>query len=318
MANVIQWGILGNAGIARDCMIPAILAAKNCQLYGIASRSEMDPSFYPGVKLYYGYDKLLNDEAIQAVYIPLPNALHCEWAIKAMEKGKHVLCEKPISMDADECRRMMAAAKENDVLLMEAFMYRLSAKTRKVQELLAAGRIGRLRSIRAHFGYLKQFVSDARDKRELGGGSLYDIGCYCVDSINYLTRAQGAVFEGCNASFRMDSNQVDQYMSAWLRYSGDLLCTLDCWFDVASHQSLMLLGDQGMLDVPEAFECTPGEITLYTEGAKQTFAVEESDCYRLQAEVFADAVMENRREVLPLEGSLMNMQVMDALFQYRP
>jgi D-xylose 1-dehydrogenase (NADP+, D-xylono-1,5-lactone-forming) len=317
MSNVVKWGILGNAGIARNYVIPALSAAKNCELYAVASRNDVDPALYPGIKLYNGYDNLLNDETVQAVYIPLPNALHCEWTIKALKMGKHVLCEKPISMNAAECERMIAAANENGTLLMEAFMYRFSAKTRKVQELLAAGRIGRLRSIRAHFGYKKNFASAARDKRELGGGSLYDIGCYCVDGINHLMRAQGASFEDCSATFRMDGD-VDQYASAWLRYSGDVLCTLDCWFDVASHQSLMLLGDQGALDVPEAFRGTPESIILYTAGGQQVIPVEETESYTLEVEAFADAILGNRQEIIPLECSLMNMQVMDALLRYRP
>ena len=319
MANELKWGVLGQAKIAEEHVIPAIYEAKGSTLYAVASRRPFVDPLYDGVKVYNAYEDLLDDQEVDAVYIPLPNGLHCEWALAAMKKGKHVLCEKPIAMTAEECRRMIATADVCNVVLMEAFMYRFNKKTELLLELLDSDVIGKIKSIRVNFGYLKTRANAARDLPELGGGSLYDVGCYCIDIMNFLMRRQGNTFESCSSTFRMAGRPVDQAASAWVRYSGDVLCTMDCWFDVASHQSLIIMGEKGMLHLDEAFRDTPDDIELYTPTARRSIAVERSSAYVREIEVFTEAALTgNRSNLMPLPDSYANMCVMDEMLANRP
>ena len=178
----IRWGVLGYARIAREAVIPAILRSSNSVFHAIASRepSKLDEcrQKYNCPKTFQSYEELLRDPEIDAIYIPLPNALHREWTIKAAEHGKHVLCEKPIGLNAAECREMIAASKQHGVTLMEAFMYRYSDNTRKVIEVLRSGALGEIKFIYSAFRFLLGNPGSIKFKPELGGGSLYDVGCY--------------------------------------------------------------------------------------------------------------------------------------------
>jgi xylose dehydrogenase (NAD/NADP) len=199
----IRWGILGYARIARLELIPAIQRAGNSELYALASRDEAKlaearaqvPTL---AKTYRGYEELLRDPEVDAVYIPLPNALHREWTIRAAEHGKHVLCEKPIALNAAECREMIAAAQANGVTLMEAFMYRYTARTRAILEVVRTGTLGEIKQINATFRFLLANPASIKLKPELGGGALYDVGCYPVNLIGLIadTLAGGAPAAG--------------------------------------------------------------------------------------------------------------------------
>ncbi|MDR3644482.1 MAG: Gfo/Idh/MocA family oxidoreductase, partial [Clostridia bacterium] len=216
MAGKIKWGILGYANIARDELIPAILQSKNSEFYALASRApgklESCRKSFNFEKGYVGYDALLNDPEVQAVYIPLPNSLHREWTIKAARCGKHVLCEKPVALNAAECMEMTEACESNHVLLMEAFMYRYSDRVRQLKKLLDSGMIGEIRHISASYRFLLDWGNDVRMVPELGGGSLYDVGCYPVNFIGMIT---GRVPSAVQAQVVMQ-NGVDYSFSSLL------------------------------------------------------------------------------------------------------
>ena len=182
----VKWGVLGTANIARGCTIPGMKMAENCELYAIAGRNEAKVQSYKDEfgfeKAYVGYDKLLEDPEVQAVYIPLPNNLHKEWVIKALKAGKHVLCEKPLALNAADAREMFAVAKENNVILMEAYAYLHSPYVASLKEDIKSGIIGDVEFVDTAF-FTQYYIEDIRMYKELGGGAVYDLGCYCTTMI---------------------------------------------------------------------------------------------------------------------------------------
>ena len=182
----VKWGVLGTANIAKACTIPGMKMAENCELYAIAGRSESKVQSYKDEfgfeKAYVGYDKLLEDPEVQAVYIPLPNNLHKEWVIKALKAGKHVLCEKPLALSADDAREMFSVAKENNVILMEAYAYLHSPYIASLKEDIQSGIIGEVEFVDTAF-FTQYYIEDIRMYKELGGGAVYDLGCYCTTMI---------------------------------------------------------------------------------------------------------------------------------------
>ena len=189
----VKWGVLGTANIARGCTIPGMKMANNCELYAIAGRNETKVKSYKDEfgfeKGYVGYDKLLEDPEVQAVYIPLPNNLHKEWVINALKAGKHVLCEKPMALNADDAREMFAVAKENNVILMEAYAYLHSPYIQSLKDDIRSGIIGDVDFIETAF-YTQGYEEDIRIYKELGGGAVYDLGCYCTTMILSLVDSE--------------------------------------------------------------------------------------------------------------------------------
>jgi predicted dehydrogenase len=182
----VKWGVLGTANIAKGCTIPGMKEALGCELYAIAGRSEEKVLSYQKEfgfeKAYVGYDKLLEDPEVQAVYIPLPNNLHKEWVIKALKAGKHVLCEKPLALNAEDAKEMFAVAKENNVILMEAYAYLHSPYIQSLKDDIKSGIIGDVEFVDTAF-FTQYYVEDIRMYKELGGGAVYDLGCYCTTMI---------------------------------------------------------------------------------------------------------------------------------------
>ncbi len=182
----VKWGVLGTASIAKGCTIPGMKMAENCELYAIAGRSEDKVNSYRDefgfAKAYVGYDKLIDDPEVQAVYIPLPNNLHKEWVIKALKAGKHVLCEKPLALTAEDAKEMFAVAKENNVILMEAYAYLHSPYVASLKEDIKSGIIGDVEFVDTAF-FTQYYIEDIRMYKELGGGAVYDLGCYCTTMI---------------------------------------------------------------------------------------------------------------------------------------
>lgn len=311
--DTVRFGILGNSWIARDFFIPALHGARNCRVTAIASRAALDPAFLPELTHYDSYDALLAAPDIDAVYVPLPNALHKEWSIRAMECKKHVLCEKPIALNATECADMMRAAKKNNVVLMEAFMYHYSDKTRILKEVLSSGILGAIRGIYGCFGYMLDWDSPARQDPTLGGGCLYDVGCYCVNFISMVMQQQGRALTDAGATFRMQGG-VDIHTSAWLNYEG-VPCTLDCYFDGMAHQEMRVFGEKGMLYMPRAFLSDADELLLTTAEGTSAIPTAANNSYKLEAEAFAGAVLKDPGALIPLEDTQRYMHVLDQLYR---
>lgn len=324
----IRWGVLGYARIARETVIPAICRAANSDFYALASRDEAKLAQCRerhGLKTsYLGYSELLGDPQVDAVYIPLPNSLHREWTIKAAEKGKHVLCEKPLGLNAAECREMIAACEANGVRLMEAFMYRYNSRTRLVREVLRSGVLGEIRHVTSSFRFLLANPASIKLKPELGGGSLYDVGCYPVNFIGMVADEaaggpSGIVTPGSIQPTAVSvqcerSGGVDLNLSGLLRYDSGLIGAVHCGLNAHRRVYSEIVGTLGVLEIPDTFFDNAGVLTLTTGETRREIAVEESDRYRLEIEDFADAILKRRPPQFALSESLRNAEVMDRLF----
>lgn len=310
--NILRWGVLGVAKIAVKHVIPAILEAPNSELYAIASRDEVKAAEAAerfGCKAIVGYERLLADEQIDAVYIPLPNAMHMEWTIAAARAGKHVLCEKPLGLNTAECERMIEVCRQHNVLLMEAFMYRYSEKTRKTLEIIATDVLGKLTHISSSFRFP---LTDPTNNRfyAQGGGSLYDVGCYPINFINMITGTDPIEVHGV----RTDGHGVDVSFAAVLKYEDGLTATMYSGFNSIATQRNEICGTDGVLLVNDPFLDNADELLLTTAEVKQVIPVEACKRYTRQVTGFADAVLNGGALLMPLEDTIRNMRLIDRLY----
>lgn len=318
----IQWGVLGYARIARESLIPAIRRSANSEFLAIASRNDSKLAEcrerFGEARGYRSYDELLDDPEVDAVYIPLPNALHLEWTVKAAEKGKHVLCEKPLGLTAAECGTMAEACKSNGVFLMEAFMYRYTDRIRLVREVLKGGALGEIRFVGSTFRFLLSNPASIKLRPELGGGALYDVGCYPVNLAGLVADlAAGAPAgearpETVAAGFVREGG-VDVSFSGVLRYRSGLVASLNAGFNAHRRVCSEIIGTQGVLEVPDTFFDNAGVLILTTGDAKTEIPVAESDRYRSEVEDFADAIQTGRPPGFGLAESVRNAETLDRL-----
>ena len=319
----IRWGVLGWARIARNEGIPAIQRSSNGVFHALASRDTAKlaecKSKHNPPHLHESYDALVRDSEVDAVYNPLPNALHKEWTIKAAEQGKHVLCEKPIALNAGEGREMAAACRANGVILMEAFMYRYSARTIKIRELLRSGKLGEIKFIQSQFRFLLNRPGDVRRNSGLGGGSLYDVGSYPVnfigmvmDEITQSAPGKGPRAESVSVQC-VQENGVDELFSALLRYPGGVVAALHSGFNAQLRVHSEIIGSLGSLEIPATFFGVAGSMTMIVGDKLRDIPVPESDRYQLQFEDFADAIQNKRQPLITVEETLRNMELIDRL-----
>jgi predicted dehydrogenase len=315
--TVVNWGVLGCAGIAEKSVIPGILAADNAKLYAVSSRKagsrldEFRDRFGP-VRAYTSYEELLDDPEIDAVYIPLPNSLHYEWTLKAAEKKKHILCEKPLGINADEVRAMKAAADENGVLLMEAFAYRHSPLTRKVKELVTGGTVGKVRFMESHFSFNLDDSENVRLIRELGGGATFDIGCYNLNIIRYILGSEPTdVF----AVGEMDAETgIDMSSCVMLEFGQGVKAVSYCSFRCSPRSEYTILGETGLIHVPVVFNQAGETRIIIVRGSEREEIV--IDCphnYMLEVEQFGRCILNGEKPLITYEDSLNNARVIDAV-----
>jgi predicted dehydrogenase len=318
-ASKIRWGILGTANIARKQLIPAIQASNNGEVVAVGSRNLASAQVYAkelGIPHAYGsYEALLADPEIDAIYNPLPNDGHAPWSIKALRAHKHVLVEKPIAMDAVEAQTLVDVAHETGLWLAEAFMYRFHPQHAKVHELLATNALGKIATINAGFSYaLSAADSDnVRLKPELGGGGLWDVGCYCVSSIRMFAGQEPDAVSGF-ATYGPSSG-VDENFVGTLHFPNGLLAHFECGMRVNSEQQYTLFGDKGRLHVDEAFrpDDRPQTIRVVYGDHVETFPIPVINQYTLLVEDFADAILNKRPPRFAPEDGVQNMRVLDAL-----
>jgi predicted dehydrogenase len=323
-AGVVRWGILSTANIGVRKVIPAIARAERCEVVAIASR-ELERATRVADELgipraHGGYEGLLSDPDVDAVYIPLPNSQHAAWTIAAARAGKHVLCEKPLAMTAAEAQDMVQTCATEGVLLMEAFMYRLHPSWEAVRELVASGRIGRLRAVQSWFSFFNDDPDDIRNVAELGGGGLYDIGCYCINLSRMLF---GGEPTGIEASVTRDATGTDVLTSAILTFD-EGVAAFTCSTRVEPDQRVHIYGTDGRISIAIPFNIPPDRPTevFVTSGGDppvspntQTLTFEPADMYAIQAERFANAVLDDQPLPIPPEDAIGNMQVIDAIFR---
>ncbi len=318
----IRWGVLGYARIASNSLMPAIQRAANSQLHALASRDEAklaDARARFGVtRTYRAYEDLLRDPEVDAVYIPLPNSLHREWTIKAAEHGKHVLCEKPLALKAAEALEMAAACAGRGVRLMEAFMYRYTERTRAVLEVLRSGALGEVKFVGSSFRYLMSNPASIKLKPELGGGALYDVGCYPVNFIGLVAdeisrNPPGTCRPKSVAVECVREGGVDLILSGLLKFPDGLIGSLHCGFNAQARIFSEIIGTKGVLEIPHPFFDNAGPLTLIAGEERREIPVAASDRYRAEVEDFADAILHDRPPRLGLPETIRNLEVIDRL-----
>lgn len=325
MADKLRWGVLGNALIARKCVIPAISASRNGTVYALAtSRPAEAESLVEEngiVRLCEDFDELLANPAVDAVYVPLPNDLHEHWGIRALNSGKHVLCEKPLACNAAEAVAMAEAAIQSGRLLMEAQMYRFHPRTRRIEEMVAEGAIGTPRLIRAAFCFtLPEDVLLSGDNYRLnsarGGGALLDVGCYGVGIARLLLKQRVSRVQAL--ALVKDGSGTDFHLVGNLDFEGDVLASIEASFCSGLQQTYSVVGSTGVIDLPhDAFIPWGDETIIYQrlDGSEtaESIAVPNDDQYRLMVEHFGDCIQAGSTPLITLADSIRTMAVLDAL-----
>jgi len=312
VARAVKWGIISTANINRN-VIPGAHASPKVDLVAVASRAQARADEYAktwGIQRAYGsYDALLGGPEIEAVYISLPNSMHCEWTIKALEAGKHVLCEKPLSRHASDVEAAFDAADRTGRLLSEAFMYRHNPQTRRARQLVDEGAIGELRLIRAAFSFSLYDEDNIRLSTALEGGALMDIGCYAVSG----SRLFGGEPEKAYGQAWFGPSGTDWVFTGMLRFPGNVLALFDCGTAMTGRDELEAVGSEGSLFLDDPWHCRVPVIELRREGKIQRIEVPVVDSYRLEIENLSDAIRGDGELLLGRDDAVAQARVLEAL-----
>jgi predicted dehydrogenase len=304
MTAALRVGVLSTANIARAAVVPALHACSDAEVVAVASRdAERARTFASeaGIPRAHGsYEALLDDDGVDALYVALPNALHEEWTVRALEAGKHVLCEKPLAPTAQACRRMGAAAERSGRVLMEAFMYRFHPRTRRAEAMVRDGRIGRLAHVDATFTFRVRDPSNIRLSRELAGGALLDVGCYTVDVARRLV---GRPARAVSAASRFDgADGVDLETAGWIRFEGGTVATVRSALTLPRREVVHASGEEGGLRLVRAFLPGDGPVTIEVadaRGMSEAVEIPGKDPYLAMVETFADRAQGRAGDDMP-------------------
>ncbi|WP_134698710.1 Gfo/Idh/MocA family protein [Ammoniphilus sp. YIM 78166] len=318
----LRWGILGCAQIAINDVIPAIQQSEWGEVAAIASRDEAKAKKAAEAlsipKAYSSYEALLGDSSIDAVYIPLPNHLHREWTIRAAQANKHILCEKPMSLNEREAAQMVEASELNGVKLAEAFMYRYHPRYERIKEIIRSGEIGDLRGLQGRFTFNgASSAGNIRFHADMGGGSLYDVGCYLVSAARLLLEREPEAAT-VQALFSPDHGNVDMMASGLLEFGQGLNLTFQCGMWADFRNSLEIFGTDGYIEIPNAFLPWSGldpSFIVSVKGERREEIAASLNTYQLQADQFARSILLD--EPLPFSpwDAVANMKVLDGLLQ---
>lgn len=316
----VRWGILSTAKIGVEKVIPAMQQSAYCDIVAIASRN-IEQAKTVAAKLnigkaYGSYEALLNDADIDAVYIPLPNDMHVPWTIKAIAAGKHVLCEKPIALSAAQAAELLEATKQHpNIKVMEAFMYRFHPQWAHAKQLINDGVIGELKSIQSHFSYYNVDPNNIRNKKNMGGGGLMDIGCYCISISRYIFDKEP---ESVMATIEYDAKtQTDIYASGILNFTTGT-SSFTCSTQMVPYQRVNILGTTARIEIEIPFNAPPDKPTrmwLHTKNNIEATSFDGVDQYTLQGSLFSLAILNNTDVPTPLQDAVNNMKVIDAVFK---
>lgn len=320
--NPVRWGVLSVANIAIKRVIPALVASESGVLVAVASRHVQRArelfSQQPGMRIYHDYQSLIDDPEIEAIYNPLPNSLHARWTIKALLAGKHVLCEKPLAVTAEEGAQMIEAARESGKLLMEAFMYRFHPQTIWALEQIRSGRLGEIRMVRASFFFnilLPLRSNDIRLQPQLAGGSLMDVGGYPV---NFCRAVYGRPPSAVAARvYAAEPGAVEHTTSAVLDFGDGRFGQIDASFGLPTRQMAEVIGEQGSLSlsVPFVTGAHETEVILSLEGQTIHQKIQHADPYRLEVEHFGACVRTGTLPAFSLDETLENLATVEAIYQ---
>ena len=320
----LRWGVLGAARIATEKVIPAMQRGELSTVTAIASR-DLEKARGAGARLglpkaYGSYEELLADPDIDAIYNPLPNHLHVPWTIKAAEHGKHVLCEKPIALSAAEARELVAVRDRTGVRIQEAFMIRTHPQWLKVKDLIAGGRIGEVRAVLGAFSYTNRDPANIRNKPEIGGGALFDIGCYLVNTSRFIYGREPLRVTG--AIQRDPDMGTDRLTSVLLDY-GKGHAAGTCSTQMVFYQRIQIFGTTGRIELPIPFNAPPDHPSriivdtgadLFGSGVTN-IDLDICNQYTIQGDRFSQAILNGTDIPCPLEDAVRNMACIDAIFR---
>jgi predicted dehydrogenase len=320
MQSKIRWGILSTAKIAREKVIPAMQKGKFCEIAAIASRNATSAHAEAkrlGISTAYGsYEELLADKTIQAIYIPLPNHMHVEWAIKCLEAGKHVLCEKPIAMNPAEAEKLADYARSKPGLkLMEAFMYRFHPQWQHAKKLVREKQIGELRTIQSFFSYYNTDPNNIRNKPEAGGGAMMDIGCYCVSLSRFIYEKEPQRVLG---KVEYDPLLGTDIISSGMLDFGNGTGSFTCSTQLAPYQRVNILGTEGRIEIEIPFNAPSDRATrlwLHKKNSSEEITFDITDQYTIQGDLFSQAILNNQPVPTPIEDALNNTRAIHAVLQ---
>jgi xylose dehydrogenase (NAD/NADP) len=315
-ADPVRWGFLSTARINDRVLDGGVRDSEGVDVIAVAGRDQGRVEQYArerGIeRAYAGYDAMLADPDVEAVYISLPNSMHAEWSVRAVEAGKHVLCEKPFSRHATDVERAFAAAAKNDRLLMEGFMYRHNPQTLELRRLLDEGTIGALQAIRCGFRWPVDDPGDIRLSAELDGGSLMDLGGYCVNICRYLAGEPERVF----GEQAVDANGVDLRFAGTLVFDSGAVAQFDDAVTLPPHAEIEVAGETGSLLVDDPWLCRrPGIELRRGEDSAERLPVPEAQSYRLEFENFSAAVRGVAAPLLGYDDALGQARTIEALYR---
>ena len=323
MNKKIRWGVLSTASIGVRKVLPAMQKGEYSSVVAIASRNlgkAKDTAAKLGIPTAYGsYEELIADRHVDAIYNPLPNQLHVPWTIKAAEAGKHVLCEKPISLTAAEAESLLRVRERTSVKIGEAFMIRSHPQWLRTKALIDEGRIGELRCVMGCFSYFNVDPANIRNHVESGGGALYDIGCYCIQASRYAFGAEPIRVVGCID--RDPKMRTDRLTSAILEFQGGQ-AIFTCGTQLVPYQRVQFLGTRGRIEIEIPFNAPIDRSTRIVVDEGDLFGADRvteefpiCDQYTLQGDQFSKAILEDTEVPVPLEEAIRNMKVIEAIFR---
>lgn len=322
MNDKVRWGVLGVANIAVKQVIPAMQQGHWSEITAIASRDLAKANQAAeslGIPKAYGsYEELLADDEIEAIYNPLPNHLHVPWTIKAAEAGKHVLCEKPIGLNAREAQMLLAVRDRTGVRIQEAFMVLTNPQWHGVRELIKSGRIGDLRSVSGYFSYFNRDPENIRNNPRIGGGALMDIGCYPITLSRFIFEAEPRRVLGLiERDPEMGTDRLTSVMLDFARRQSIFTCSTQ----LAPYQTMNILGTSGQIEVEIPFNAPvdqPARIFIndsHDIGRKEIKEFPICNQYTIQGDLFSQSLREKTNQPIPLEDAVKNMEVIDAVFR---
>ena len=310
----VKWGILSTADINKKLLAGAA-ESDDVDVVAVGSRdlerAEQFAQTWDIPRAYGTYEELLADPDVEAVYIPLPNTMHSEWSIKAMEAGKHVLCEKPFSRHIGDVERAFDAADATGMHLSEAFMYRHHPQTARLAELVASGAIGELRVIRSVFSYSLYDADNIRLRTDVEGGSLMDVGCYCISGARLL----GGEPESVVGAAHIGSSGTDWVFAGMMRFPGDVVALFDCGTSLPNRDELEAIGTEGSLFLDDPWHCGTPVIELRRNDSVERIEIEAANPYRLELEDLNAAIRGERPPLLGREDAMGQVRAIDALFR---
>jgi predicted dehydrogenase len=325
MGRTVSWGVISTARIGTEKVIPAMMRGDVSRIDAIASRDlarAKQVAAKLGIPKAYGtYEEMLADPAIEAVYNPLPNHLHVPLTIQAMEAGKHVLCEKPIALSAQEAQALVEARERTGRHVAEAFMVRFHPQWQRAREIALSGRIGEVRSIQTFFSYHLTDPENVRNKADIGGGGLYDVGCYAILTARYIFGAEPARVIGL---FDRDPVMgIDRVTSGLAEFPGGRQLSFCCATQLVPYQRVQICGTRGRVEVRIPFNAPPNAVTklLVDDGSDLegggivTEEIAPCDQYTLQGDAFSRIVLGEARQDWPIEDAVQNMRIIDAFFR---